>query len=90
MWNRRNLVGVLALVLAGTPAIADVWDTAIDTDDNTGTDNTPIHGTIQVHDLGVRPGPVADQDFYSMEMRGFGPVQARTCLSDKSRSRSFA
>ncbi len=76
MWNRRNLVGVLALVLAGTPAIADVWDTAIDTDDNTGTDNTPIHGTIQVHDLGVRPGPVADQDFYSMEMRGFASYEA--------------
>ena len=76
MWNRRNLVGVLALLLAGTPAIADVWDTAIDTDDNTGTDNTPIHGTLQVHDLGVRPGPVADQDFYSMEMRGFSSYEA--------------
>lgn len=47
--------------------LADVWDTAVDTDDNTGSDNVPIHGTVQVHDLGVRPGPVADQDFYSIE-----------------------
>jgi hypothetical protein len=60
-----NLVCVFVLVAA--PARADVWDTATDTDDNTGTDNTPIHGTVQVHDLGARPGPVADVDFYSIE-----------------------
>jgi hypothetical protein len=76
MWNRRNLLVALAFALACTPGFADVWDTAIDTDDNTGTDNTPIHGTIQVHDLGVRPGPVADSDFYSMEMRGFASYEA--------------
>jgi hypothetical protein len=76
MWNRRILMGAFALSLAGLPAFADVWDTAIDTDDNTGSDNTPIHGTIQVHDLGVRPGPVADQDFYSMEARGFASYEA--------------
>jgi hypothetical protein len=76
MWTRCKLMGALALALACTPAFADVWDTAVDTDDNTGTDNTPIHGTIQVHDLGVRPGPVADQDFYSFEARGFGSYEA--------------
>lgn len=76
MPKRYRLWGPLALVLACSPASADVWDTAIDTDDNTGSDNTPIHGTIQVHDLGVRPGPVADQDFYSMEMRGFASYEA--------------
>jgi hypothetical protein len=76
MWYRCKLLRALALSLACTPAFADVWDTAIDTDDNTGTDNTPIHGTIQVHDLGVRPGPVADQDFYSMEARGFSSYEA--------------
>jgi hypothetical protein len=70
------LTGALVFSLACAPAGADVWDTAIDTDDNTGTDNTPIHGTIQVHDLGVRPGPVADQDFYSMEARGFSSYEA--------------
>lgn len=76
MWNRRILACAVVLALAGIPAFADVWDTAIDTDDNTGTDNTPIHGTVQTHDLGVRPGPVADQDFYSMEARGFASYEA--------------
>jgi hypothetical protein len=65
----------LAAILA-VGARADVWDTAADTDDNTGTDNTPIHGTIQVHDLGVRPGPVADQDWYSIELPGFTSYEA--------------
>jgi hypothetical protein len=76
MWNHRNLLGALALSLACASGYADVWDTAIDTDDNTGTDNTPINGTIQVHDLGVRPGPVADQDWYSMEARAFSSYEA--------------
>lgn len=76
MSYRYKLLRALALSLACTPAFADVWDTAVDTDDNTGTDNTPIHGTIQVHDLGVRPGPVADQDWYSFEARGFSSYEA--------------
>jgi hypothetical protein len=53
-----------------------VWDTAVDTDDNTGTDNTPIHGAVQVHDLSVRPGPVADQDWYSIDARGYSSYEA--------------
>lgn len=76
MWNRCKLMGALALVLACAPAYADVWDTAIDTDDNTGSDNTPVHGTVQVHDLGVRPGPVADVDFYSFEARAFASYES--------------
>jgi hypothetical protein len=76
MLMRHALRSALALALAGTPAVADVWDTAVDSDDNVGTDNTPIHGTIQVHDLGVRPGPVTDQDWYSFEARGFASYEA--------------
>lgn len=57
------LVPALALALAG-PATADEWDVASDSDDNSGTDNELIHGSNQVHDLGVRPGPVSDQDWY--------------------------
>jgi hypothetical protein len=45
---------------------ADVWDDQSDNDDGTGTDNELIHGTSQIHDLGVRPGPVADQDWYKI------------------------
>jgi len=75
MWKRCQILGALALSLACVPAFADVWDTAVDTDDNIGTDNTPVHGTVQVHDLGVRPGPVADQDFYSFEARAFSSYE---------------
>jgi hypothetical protein len=57
------LVPVLALVLAG-PVSADVWDVASDNDDSSGTDNELVHGSNQIHDLGVRPGPVPDQDWY--------------------------
>ena len=67
MFKQRLILLMAALILSAAPAYADVWDTAIDTDDNTGTDNVPTHGTIQVHDLGVRPGPVSDQDWYGFE-----------------------
>lgn len=51
------------LAVAG-PVRADVWDIQEDNDDTINTDNELTHGTVQVHDLGVRPGPVADQDWY--------------------------
>jgi hypothetical protein len=72
---RYAVWGPLVVALAGAPAGADVWDTAVDSDDNTGTDNTPVHGTVQLHDLGVRPGPVTDQDWYSFEARAFGSYE---------------
>ncbi|MET0555641.1 MAG: hypothetical protein ABW221_21560 [Vicinamibacteria bacterium] len=64
--NRLPFLAVAFLaVLAGPAAVqADVWDTSTDNDDNSGTDNELIHGSTQVHDLGVRPGNVADQDWY--------------------------
>jgi hypothetical protein len=66
--KRFCLIALLVTLAAGVPVRADVWDTASDTDDTTGTDNTPIHGAVQVHDLGVRPGPVPDVDFSSIEV----------------------
>ena len=63
-WMRWTLcVMVCVVVLAAVP-YADVWDTASDSDDSAGTDNELIHGTTQIHDLAVRPGPVADEDWY--------------------------
>jgi hypothetical protein len=54
-----------AFALACSPAYADVWDTADDNDDNfISTDTELVHGSNQTHDLGVRPGPVADQDWF--------------------------
>jgi hypothetical protein len=54
----------LGLALGVGTARADVWDLATDNDNNSGTDNELIHGTSQVHDLGVQPGPVADEDWF--------------------------
>jgi hypothetical protein len=62
---RKNLLWILAAAaIAVGPVSADVWDTASDNDNGTGTDNDLIHGTVQVHDLSVQSGPVADQDWY--------------------------
>jgi hypothetical protein len=67
--NKTTFLGLaLALVVAG-PAAADVWDIQGDNDDSNGTDNELLHGTIQTHDMAVRPGPVADQDWYLMPQK---------------------
>jgi hypothetical protein len=46
--------------------MADVWDVQDDNDDTLESDNELVHGTTQTHDLGVRPGPAADQDWFLM------------------------
>ncbi len=63
-WMRWTLSVMVCIVALAAIPYADVWDTASDTDDTSGTDNELIHGTSQIHDLGVRPGPVADEDWY--------------------------
>ena len=65
-WSLSVLVCVMAL--AALP-YADVWDTASDNDDGITTDNELTHGSNQIHDLGVRPGPVADQDWYRVGLK---------------------
>jgi hypothetical protein len=62
------------LGLAG-PATADVWDTATDNDNGNGTNNEITHGFSQVHDLGVQPGPVADQDWYRIVEQPFSSYE---------------
>ena len=58
---------VFAFALAGSPAYADVWDTSTDNDDSApSTDTELVHGSDQIHDLGFRPGPVPDQDWYKV------------------------
>jgi hypothetical protein len=61
-------VGAVAALLAG-PASADVWDLQNSNDDTFGTYNELVHGTRQAHDLGIRPGAVADQDWYLMPQK---------------------
>jgi hypothetical protein len=58
---------ILTLALGAARASADVWDLSIPPDDQLiGTGNLLVHGGRQVHDLGVRPGPVADEDWYAV------------------------
>lgn len=64
--TRKALSFLFILTIAAAVPMADVWDTQTDNDDTSGTDNELVHGTTQAHDLGARPGPVADQDWYLM------------------------
>jgi hypothetical protein len=59
----------VALVLAAAEAWSDVWDISTQYNDDSllWTPNLLIHGSDQVHDLGVRPGPVADLDWYEVD-----------------------
>ncbi len=71
----------VALVLGCTvsgPAVADVWDTAATSPDNSSmsTRNELVHGSSQVHDLGVRPGPAADQDFFFVGQKKYSSYEA--------------
>lgn len=63
------------LSLPASSASADVWDLQTDNDDVYQTDNELTHGTIQQHDLGARPGPVADQDWYLIPQRAYSSYE---------------
>jgi hypothetical protein len=68
--NITRALVVSLLVALAAPAGADVWDTQGDNDNSNGTDNELIHGSMQVHDLGVLSGPtVADQDWYLLAQK---------------------
>jgi hypothetical protein len=68
------LAFVAALGVAG-PAGADVWDVSTNNDNGPGTDNEITHGFSQLHDLGVQPGPVADQDWYGTFQQPFSSYE---------------
>ena len=59
----------LFVAVCAVPSHADVWDVQSDNDDFLGSDNELLHGVNQVHDLGVRPGPVPDEDWYLMPQK---------------------
>ena len=62
---RKQWLSILvAVAFAVGPVTADVWDTAVDTDNGSGTDNELVHGTVQVHDVSVQPGNQVDADWY--------------------------
>jgi hypothetical protein len=64
--SRAVVVGLVLGAFALTEgSMADVWDVASQNDDSSlNANNAVSHGGVQVHDLGVRPGPVADEDWY--------------------------
>jgi hypothetical protein len=72
----KRLAGLMlgAIVLL-TPAGADEWDQGSDPDAGPATDNALFHGSEQVHDLAVQPGPAADQDWYLTSVRPFSSYQ---------------
>lgn len=70
----RALVVSLFVALAAS-AGADVWDTQSDNDNTTGTDNELVHGSMQVHDLGVLSPTAADQDWYLLEQKPFSSYE---------------
>lgn len=70
---------LVAVALAVGPVTADVWDTATDSDNTFDTDNELIHGTEQVHDVGVQAGPAADVDWYRASI---GPYSSFEVVMD--------
>ena len=60
---------MLIATLAGLAVVrADQWDVATKSDDGMMSDNELTHGLSQVHDLGVRPGPTPDTDYYPVAL----------------------
>jgi hypothetical protein len=67
---KHSLYAIAVAILSTVPAAADVWDVQTDSDDSRiGTDNELVHGAVQVHDLGVRPGPASDEDWFIVQQK---------------------
>jgi hypothetical protein len=66
-------VAALGLTRSGG---TDVWDNAtLNNDNGNNSGNQITHGFSQVHDLGVLPGPVADQDWYNISQAPFSSYE---------------
>jgi hypothetical protein len=65
----------VALAAAG-PARADVWDVQTNSDNTAGTtQNELVHGSDQIHDLGVLAGGFADQDWYRIGQKAYASYE---------------
>jgi hypothetical protein len=66
----------LAAVCLAADARADVWDDQTLNDDAPATAaNELVHLSDQVHDLAVRPGPVADEDWYRLSIKPYSSYE---------------
>ena len=71
-------VFVLALIAALSltrTAETDVWDNQSITDNGATTRNEITHGFSQIHDLGVQPGGVPDEDWYLMTQEPYSSYE---------------
>jgi hypothetical protein len=76
MRKSHALAWSLGLVLLCTRvAAADVWDIQAQNDNSAATGNELIHGSDQMHDLGVLPGALADQDWYRLRQEPFSSYE---------------
>jgi len=66
---------ILGASLVAVPARADVWDVQTQSDNDTGTQNELVHGSDQLHDLGVLPGPLADADWYRLGQQAYSSYE---------------
>ena len=66
----------LGVALLAAPARADVWDVQTSSDNTpAGTQNELVHGSDQIHDLGVLAGNVPDQDWYRIGQKAFSSYE---------------
>jgi len=75
---RKNAWLALGLGLAlvsGRAAVADVWDVQTQNDNGNATENELVHGSDQLHDLGVLPGNLPDQDWYALSQKPFSSYE---------------
>jgi hypothetical protein len=74
MTRTTALLAAAGLALASRAA-ADEWDVGADTDNAFTTDNAPLHGAEQQHDLGALTGGVADQDWFLVPNQPFSSYE---------------
>jgi len=75
---RKNAWLALGLGLAlvsGRAAVADVWDIQTQNDNTSATENELVHGSDQLHDLGVLAGNQPDQDWYALSQKPFSSYE---------------
>jgi hypothetical protein len=75
---RKNAWLALGLGLAlvsGRAAVADVWDIQTQNDNTSATENELVHGSDQLHDLGVLPGNLPDQDWFALSQKPFSSYE---------------
>jgi hypothetical protein len=75
MRKKTWLVLTMGAALAGSPALADVWDIQTQSDNTAATENELVHGSDQMHDLEALAGPTADTDWYRISQKPYSSYE---------------